>query len=245
MYIHLLPLNIYLDYLSTKFTIRLLFLPTRNSLTGIPAIPNCLMSAPRTSRLRNLIKHLTTGNLENRATTLVTFSLQSAPPVCTNKNNQPHIHHQEWISSLPIGTLLLYTDGSKLDSGQIGYSATTYQITNHGLQYLQSHYCNLRTQCEVFDTELHAVYEGLHLIPTSRTTPHTSTYICIDNQATIQMLAYNQHNYQYARETLATAETLTGGSWNLSTLWTPSHTNIPGNEYADILAKTGAQSLLT
>jgi hypothetical protein len=40
---HLLPLNVYLDYLSTKFAIRLLFLPVRHSLTGIPAIPNCPM----------------------------------------------------------------------------------------------------------------------------------------------------------------------------------------------------------
>jgi ribonuclease HI len=59
------------------------------------------------------------------------------------------------------------------------------------------------------------------------------------------MLAYNQHNHQYACKTLATAETLTNGGWNLSTLWTPSQTNIPGNEHADILAKTGAQLLLT
>jgi ribonuclease HI len=59
------------------------------------------------------------------------------------------------------------------------------------------------------------------------------------------MLAYNQHNHQYARETLTMAETLTDNRWNLSSLWTPSHTNIPGNEYANKLAKTSAQSMLT
>jgi ribonuclease HI len=58
------------------------------------------------------------------------------------------------------------------------------------------------------------------------------------------MLVYNQQNQQYARETLNIAETLTNNGWNLSTVWTPSHTNIPGNEYADTLAKTGAQSLI-
>jgi ribonuclease HI len=244
-YAHLPPLNIYLDYYSTKFAIRLLFLPAGHSLAGIPATPNCPTSAPRTSQLHDLIKHLATGKVENRAILPIIFSLQSAPPVYTTKNEQSHIYHQEWISSLPIGTLLLYTDGSKLDSEQVGCGATTYEITDHGPQYLQSHYYNLRTQCEVFNVELHAIYEGLCLVPTSPTTPNTAIYICIDNQAAIQMLANNQHNHQYARETLATAEILTNNGWNLSTLWTPSHTNIPGNEDADTLAKTSIQLLLT
>jgi ribonuclease HI len=126
----------------------------------------------------------------------------------------------------------------------VGCGATTYEITDHGLQYLQSHYWNLGTRCEVFDAELHAIYEGLRLIPTSPTTPNTAIDICINNQAAIQTLTYNQHNYQYARETLTTADVLTNTGWNLSTLWTPSHTNITGNEHADTLTKTGAQSLL-
>jgi hypothetical protein len=205
---HLPPLQIYLDYLSAKFTIRLRFLPAGHNLTGLPTTPNCPVSAPGTSRLRDLIKHLITGNLENRSATPVTFTIQSAPPVHTSKNDHSHTHHRDWISSLPIGTLLLYTDGSKLDSGKVGCGATTYDLTNHGLQHLQSHYCNLGTRCEVFDAELHAIYEGLRLIPTSPTTPNTNIYICIDNQAAIQTLAYNQHNHQYARETLTTAETL-------------------------------------
>jgi ribonuclease HI len=238
--VYLPPLHIYLDYLSTKFAISLLFLPAGHSLAGIPTTPNCPVSAPGISRLRDLIKHLITGNLENRTTTPIAFSIKSAPPVHTSKSDQSHSHHHNWISSLPIGTLLLYTDGSKLDSRQVGCGATIYEITDHGLQCLQSHYCNLGTRCEVFDAELHAVYEGLCLIPTSPITPNTTIYICIDNQAAIQTLAYNQHNHQYACETLTTAETLTHNGWNLLTIWTPSHTNIPGNEYADVLAKTGA-----
>jgi ribonuclease HI len=242
--IHLLPLQIYLDYLSAKFGIRLLFLPAGHSLASIPTTPNCPASAPGTSRLCDLIKHLITGNLENCSVTPITFSIQSALPVYTSKNDQAHIHHQDWIASLPIGTLLLYTDGSKLDSRQAGCGATIYEVTHHRLQHLQSHYCNLGTRCEVFDAELHAIYEGLYLVPTSPTTPNTTIYICIDNQATIQTLAYNQHNHQYARETLATAETLTNEGWNLLTIWTPSHTNVPSNKHADTLAKTGAQLLL-
>jgi hypothetical protein len=195
---YLPPLHVYLDYLSTRFAIRLLFLPAGHSLAGIPTTPNCPPLAPRTSQLHELIKYLITGNLENHSATPVTFSIQSAPPVYTSKNDQSHIHHQDWISSLLLGTLLLYTDGSKLESRQIGCGATTYTITNHGLQHLQSHYCNLGIQCEVFDTKLHAIQEGLCLVPTSPTNPSTNIYICIDNQAAIQTLTYNQQNYQYA-----------------------------------------------
>jgi hypothetical protein len=178
---HLPPLNVYLDYLSTKVILRLLFLSARHSLARIPAIPYCSTSAPGISQLRDLTKHFTTGNLEDQATTPVKFLLQSAPLVHTNKNDQSHIHHHEWISSLLIGTLILYTDGSKLDSRWIGYGVTTYEITNHGLQYLQSYCCNLGTRCKVFDAELHTVYKGLYLIPTSPATPNTTIYICIDN----------------------------------------------------------------
>jgi ribonuclease HI len=241
---YLPPLHVYLDYLSTRLAIRLLFLPARHSLAGIPTRPNCPASAPRTSQLCDLVKHLITGNLENRSATPITFSIQSAPPVHTSKNDQPHIHHQDWVSSLPIGTLLLYTDGSKLDSGQVGCGATTYEITNHRQQHLQCHYCNLGIRCEVFDAELHTIQEGLRPIPTSPANISTNIYICINNQAAIQMLTHNQQNHQYARETLTMAEALTNNGWNLLTVWTPSHTNIPGNEYTDILAKTGAQSLM-
>jgi hypothetical protein len=186
---HLPPLHVYLDYLSTRLAIRLLFLPAKHSLAGIPTTPNCPASAPGTSRLCDLVKHLIAGSLENRSATPTTFSIQSAPPVHTSKNDQSHTHHQNWVSSLPIRTLILYTDGSKRDSQKVGCGATTYKITNHGLQHLQSQYCNLGISCEVFDAELHAVHEGLHLVSTSPANPNTTIYICIDNQAAIQTLA--------------------------------------------------------
>jgi hypothetical protein len=97
---HLPPLHTYLDYLATKFAIRLLFLPTGHSLAGHPTTPDCPVSAPGTSRLHDLIKHVITSNLENRSATPITFSIQSTPLIHTNKNKQSHIHHQDWIASL-------------------------------------------------------------------------------------------------------------------------------------------------
>jgi hypothetical protein len=65
-------------------------------------------------------------------------------------------------------------------------------------------------------------------------------YICIDNQSAIQKLAHNDNNHQFTCEALSHTQSLRDNGWNLLTVLTPSHTNIPGNELADTLAKAGA-----
>jgi hypothetical protein len=140
--------------------------------------------------------------LENRSAAPITFSIQPSPAPNTNKHDQPNKRHSAWLSSLPIGTFLLYTDGSKLDNGRVSSGAATYQITTTGPQHLQSQHCNLGTRCEVFDTELHTVCEGLYLLPDTPTTPATTIYICTDNQSAIQTLANNDKNHQFACDTL-------------------------------------------
>jgi hypothetical protein len=68
-------------------------------------------------------------------------------------------------------------------------------------------------------------------------------FICIDNQAAIDTLQSNHENHEYGRRTLATIATLQLLSWRVSTVWCPSHSNIPGNERADTLAKMAASSM--
>jgi hypothetical protein len=41
-----------------------------------------------------------------------------------------------------------------------------------------------------------------------------------------------------------TAQELMHYGWIFITIWTPSHTNILGNDQVDLLAKVGAQSLI-
>jgi ribonuclease HI len=240
---HLPPLNTYLDYLSARYTIRLLFLHARHSLSGLPTTPHCPISAPGTSRLKDLIKHLTTGRLEDRSVAPITFNVDMAPAINLNKHDEPARRHSSWVSSLPIGTFLLYTDGSKLDNGQVGCGAATYEITGDGPWQMQHHQCNLGTQAEVFDAELHAVPEGLLLLPTTSHRQPTTAYLCIDNQSAIQTLSNNKHNHQFARKALTRAQNLFHNGWKLLTMWTPTHTNIPGNEIPDNLAKAGARSM--
>jgi hypothetical protein len=57
----------------------------------------------------------------------------------------------------------------------------------------------------------------------------------------IQILSNNQYNHQFATDALMTAQDLSCHSWIFFPIWTPSHTNIPGNNQANLLAKEGAQ----
>jgi hypothetical protein len=178
---HLPLLNVYLDYLSSKFAIRLLFLPAGCSLSSLPLTPYCASSAPGTSHLKDLIKHLLTGMLEDQSTPPIIFNIANAPAINLNKHDKPTLCYSSWVSSLPSGTFLLYTDGSKLDNEQTGYCAATYKITTDGLRQIHRHHCNLGTYSEVFDTELHAIYEGLLHLPTLPCMQQTTAYLCIDN----------------------------------------------------------------
>jgi hypothetical protein len=52
----------------------------------------------------------------------------------------------------------------------------------------------------------------------------------MDKEAAIQALSNNLYNYQFAGDALITARELMHCGWIFFTIWTPSHTNIPGND---------------
>jgi ribonuclease HI len=238
---HLPPLHTYLDYLSARCALRLLFLPPSHPLSGLPRTPKCPTTAPGISQLRRHIQHLLIGPIEDRSAAATPFSISNTTSPNNNKHDEPSKRHNQWLSTLPPNTFLLYTDGSKLDDGRTGAGATLYQTTPNGLQHIRTHSYNIGPRCEVFDAELHATAEGLQLLTETTNTP-TTLYLCLDNQAAITTLLHNEHNHQYAHDTLRQAADLTKNGWTITTIWTPSHTNITGNDLADTLAKAGAHS---
>jgi ribonuclease HI len=60
----------------------------------------------------------------------------------------------------------------------------------------------------------------------------------------ITTLLYNEYNHQSACEALYYIADLAKQGWTITTIWTPSHTNIIGNDLADTLAKAGAYSVI-
>jgi hypothetical protein len=95
------------------------------------------------------------------------------------------------------------------------------------------------TQSDIYDAELHAVFEFITQLKNLNLPPMT-TYICIDKKATIESLQNNKYNSEYAHLAASTASSLRTNGWNFYIAWTPAHQNIFGNELADQMDKSGA-----
>jgi len=236
---HLPPMEAYLDYLSLRFAIRLHFLPTHHALGPPRPCQTTHHNLPGLHRLYDLSKHLVMGKLEDRTTTSMAEGVRKMISPNTDKTTRPKEIHEHWLRSLPDHTIVIYTDGSKLDNGATGCGWVIFNIGNQQLFRIKEGSCYLGNRAEVYDAELHAVQEAINLLFTF-TTPRSRVFICIDNQAATDTLQFNQHNHEYARRTLESMAQLRLLGWDISTVWCPSHCNIPGNDRADMLAKLGA-----
>jgi len=238
---HLPPMEGYLDYLSLRYAIRLHFLPANHALGPPRGQPNTHASLPGLHRLYNLSRHLVLGKLEDRTTTDTAEGVVKTTSPNPDKTTRTKELHEKWLQTHPDHTIIIYTDGSKLDSGAVGCGWAIYHCGDRQLYRLSEGRCHLGNRAEVYDAELHAVQEAVSTL-LSVTIPRGAVFICIDNQAAIDTLQSNRGNHEYARRTLATIATLQLLGWRVSTVWCPSHSNIPGNERADTLAKMAASS---
>jgi len=235
---YLPPMEAYLDYLSLRFAIRLHFLPSHHA-TGPPRYhPNTRPDLPGLHNLYNLSKHLVMGKLEDRTTHLPNDGIQPIPSPNPDKTTKPRRLHEKWLCTLPEDTIIIYTDGSQLPDGGTGCGWAVFRKNPELLQLSEGHY-HLGKRAAVFDAELHAVQEATSSLLTT-ISPRVEVYICIDNKAAIDTLSFNKSNHEYARRTLAHIEQLRLLGWRIRTVWCPSHCDIPGNDYADALAKQGA-----
>jgi ribonuclease HI len=235
---HLPPMEAYLDYLSLRFAIRLHFLPAHHALGRPCEDPTTHSHLPGLHRLHDLSKHLIRGMLEDRTTASTADGIPRITSPNPDKTTSPQELHGKWIHSLPDHTVVIYTDGSKLDSGSTGCGWVIFNVGNQQLYRIKEGSCHLGNRAEVFDAELHAVQEATAALLTS-TIPRSTAFICIDNQAAINTLQFNKDNHEYARRTLETVAQLRLLGWTMSTVWCPSHCGLMGNEHADSLAKMG------
>jgi ribonuclease HI len=230
---NLSPLALYLDFLSTKESIRQAFSPT-------PIMPTTTspQNIPGSQRLLSFLQCLGPGKLEDRITTSP-HNIPRGPKPHTTKLNNQAATHTNWIRSLLDHTILIYTDGSKLDNGNTGSGWCIMQTLHGTTTTMFEGHCHLGTQSEVFDAKLHAAYEALQAI---NTLPPASAHLCIDNSSAIDSLNNNTYNHHHARHAIEAATELITTGWTISTVWVPSHTGITGNKRADIQAKAGASN---
>jgi hypothetical protein len=148
--------------LSMRYAIRLKFLPADHILADQPTYirGKPKLNFPSKHRLDSLIAHLAVENLEDR----YGHAAASIPRIASpqpDKHTDPTGIHERWIQSLPDFTILLYTNGSKLEDGRTGSGWVTYCVGNGVARRISASHCHLDTHAEVFDAELHAAQEAL------------------------------------------------------------------------------------
>jgi ribonuclease HI len=231
----------YLDYLSLRYAIRLHFLPAHHAVGPPRDQPGTRANFPGLHHLYNLSKHLVQGKLEDRTATSTAPGVAKTTSPNPDKTTQPRQLHEKWLRTLTEQTIVIYTDGSKLENGDVGCGWTIYYSRNQQLHLLTDGCCHLGRRAEVYDAELHAVQEAVTTLLTT-TAPRTPVFICIDNQAAADALRFNTSNHEYARHALDAVNDLQHLGWHVSTVWCPAHCGIRGNERADTLAKAGASA---
>ncbi|GBM24440.1 hypothetical protein AVEN_41090-1 [Araneus ventricosus] len=139
----------------------------------------------------------------------------------------------EVINNISSNALVLYTDGSKLDSGRTGSSI--YARAEDGLVFR----CRFRNpdNCSVFRSELLAIREALDFALRFET---SDTYILTDSKSSIQYLKnWPKISEKTGQEIISKIVSLSQKS-KVCIQWIPSHVGVFGNEVADLLAKEGS-----
>jgi hypothetical protein len=142
--------------------IRLLFLPTNHPLSNKPKEDKNAQYLPGLQRVMSFISGWTSIRNDNRLPEGHYQINQLQPPIHMEKSKDATRVHQQPILSLPDQSIVLYTDGSKLDDVKVCAGWAIYCIENGINQLVLNSFCFLGFYMQVYDAELHAVYEALH-----------------------------------------------------------------------------------
>jgi len=147
------PIEAYLNYLSLRHAIRLHFLPQHHALDPPLALTDTHPNLRGLHRLYALSKHLVQGKLENRTTTLTVDRTNTLPYPNPDKTTTPQQLPEEWLHTLPNHTVIIYTDGSKLENGSVGCGWATFHCGDQQLYQLGEGSCHLGNWAEVYNAD--------------------------------------------------------------------------------------------
>ncbi|OAQ93892.1 reverse transcriptase [Purpureocillium lilacinum] len=160
------------------------------------------------------------------------YSDSEASPLQTATKADTAEEFLEWLKDAAVGKLIVYSDGSQLPSGAVGYGFTVQrneQPIAHGSGRLGP--------AEVFDAEAVGALEGLQAAIAAAVNTTTSIVVCIDNLAVATCLRGNPADS--SQDAFTKFQDLARAHGDVEVRWIPGHAGIPGNEEADSLAKAG------
>ncbi|KAH7471480.1 hypothetical protein FOMA001_g13041 [Fusarium oxysporum f. sp. matthiolae] len=135
-----------------------------------------------------------------------------------------------WVESLDPLTLVVYSDGSLFSEG-----AASYGFTIHQDKVPIFDGSGRLGPAEVFDAEATGALQGLKAALNLRELATQNIYICLDNLAAATCLRGTPSDS--SQDVFLEFQALATSHAPIQVLWVPGHSDIPGNEQADKLAK--------
>lgn len=141
---------------------------------------------------------------------------------------------REWLNTLSDRDIVIYSDGSQLELGKVGYGFAIYTRSHCE----ETGWGRLHPISEVFDAEAVGAWMGLQTAIAGRLDVNKGqVWVCLDSTNVIRSLDGNgSPSSQWAFRKFRQAMDL----FDVKVKWCPSHCGIEGNERADQLAKAGA-----
>jgi ribonuclease HI len=161
------------------------------------------------------------------------FHQELLPPLQMASKDKSADAFSHWVESLDPLTLVVYSDGSLSSEG-----AASYGFTIHQNNIPISDGSGRLGPAEVFDAEATGALEGLKAALNLRELATQNIYICLDNLAAATCLRGTPSDS--SQDVFLEFQALATSHGAIQARWVPGHSDIPGNEQADKLAKAAS-----